>query len=74
MENTKAIQLELKYCERCGGLGTRPRGSDLIFCAACARVLAGLAPNSNLTTHVLHRDYAQEPQRQRGLGTESGGA
>jgi hypothetical protein len=27
-----AIQLELKYCERCSGLWLRPKGSDLVFC------------------------------------------
>lgn len=37
-----AIQLELKYCERCGGLWLRPKNSELAFCAACARVMAGL--------------------------------
>jgi len=41
-----SIQLELKYCERCGGLWLRPTESDLIFCAACAVVMAGLAPNT----------------------------
>lgn len=35
-----SIQLELKYCERCGGLWLRPGGSDLIFCRRCARNLA----------------------------------
>lgn len=39
-----AIQLELKYCERCGGLWLRPKGSDLIFCAGCAKTMAGLVP------------------------------
>lgn len=38
-----AIQLELKYCERCGGLWLRPQGSELVFCASCARAMAGLA-------------------------------
>ena len=48
MEGLEAnsIQLELKYCERCGGLWLRPKGSELVFCASCARVIAGLAPNS----------------------------
>jgi hypothetical protein len=32
-----AIQLELKYCERCGALWLRPKSSDLIFCAACVK-------------------------------------
>ena len=35
-----SIQLELKYCERCGGLWLRPGGSDLVFCGRCARNLA----------------------------------
>ena len=39
-----AMKLELKYCERCGGLWLRPEGSDLILCAGCARVMAGLVP------------------------------
>jgi Zn-finger nucleic acid-binding protein len=38
---SSVILLELKYCERCGGLWLRPRGSNLIYCAACARALDG---------------------------------
>jgi len=41
-----SIQLELKYCERCGALWLQPQGSDLVFCGFCALVMAGLAPNS----------------------------
>jgi len=40
-----AIQLELKYCERCGGLGLRPKGSDLVLCTGCARATAGIFAN-----------------------------
>jgi len=29
------VQLELKYCERCGGLWVRPRGAQTVYCAAC---------------------------------------
>jgi hypothetical protein len=43
LENA-GVQLELKYCERCGGLWLRPVGSDLIFCSACAKAMAGIAP------------------------------
>lgn len=43
-----SIQLELKYCERCGGLWLRPKGSDLLFCAGCARAMAGLVPGLSL--------------------------
>ena len=30
------IQLELKYCERCGGLFLRQLGIGEVYCAACA--------------------------------------
>lgn len=36
-----AIQLELKYCERCGGLWLRPKGSGLVLCSGCTRVMTG---------------------------------
>lgn len=29
------IRLELKYCERCGGLWMRTRGSHDVYCALC---------------------------------------
>lgn len=33
------IRLELKYCERCGGLWLRLIGSDAVFCGSCSRDL-----------------------------------
>jgi hypothetical protein len=41
-----SIQLELKYCERCGALWLRPKGSELVFCAPCTLAMAGLAPRA----------------------------
>ncbi len=42
------VAMELKYCERCGGLHLRPRSEPGPYCAACARALelaeAVLAP------------------------------
>ena len=38
------IQVELKYCERCGGLWLRPRGTDGVHCASCHARLAAM-PN-----------------------------
>jgi Zn-finger nucleic acid-binding protein len=38
------IQVELKYCERCGGLWLRPQGADGVYCASC-RVLLAAMPN-----------------------------
>jgi hypothetical protein len=29
------IRLELKYCERCGGLWLREQGNERVYCAAC---------------------------------------
>ena len=43
------IQVELKYCERCGGLWLRPQGAGGVYCASChvslqARLNTGEAP------------------------------
>jgi len=38
------IQVELKYCERCGGLWLRPLGTDGVYCASC-RVRLSAMPN-----------------------------
>jgi hypothetical protein len=32
--------VELKYCERCGGLFLRPLGASVIHCGGCALYLA----------------------------------
>jgi hypothetical protein len=34
-EDPEVIQLELKYCERCGVLWLRLRGAQEIHCAPC---------------------------------------
>lgn len=39
------IQLELKYCERCGGLWLRLQGPNGVYCASC-RALLESRPNS----------------------------
>ena len=38
------IRVELKYCERCGGLWLRPQGTDGVYCASC-RVRLAAMPN-----------------------------
>ena len=55
-----AIRLELKYCERCGGLWLRPAGSDLIFCGACAKAMAGLVPEWRRRARAGHFTQADE--------------
>ncbi len=38
------IHVELKYCERCGGLWLRPQGSDGVYCVGCRAHLEAM-PN-----------------------------
>ena len=38
------VGLELKYCEQCGGLWLRRRGSDECYCSACASCLEDIPP------------------------------
>jgi uncharacterized Zn finger protein (UPF0148 family) len=36
------IQLDLKYCERCGGLWLRRKGDNGVYCAGCYAHFAAL--------------------------------
>jgi len=40
----RSVGLELKYCEQCGGLWLRRRGSQECYCAGCARFLEEIPP------------------------------
>ena len=42
MMEIEIIEVELKYCERCGGLWLRPCGSTRVFCATCVPKMAAL--------------------------------
>jgi len=46
----KVIQLELKYCERCGGLWLRRKGADKTYCAKCAEETAEFPLRRRLST------------------------
>jgi Zn-finger nucleic acid-binding protein len=37
---TGEVPVELKYCERCGGLWLRPQGEDVVYCRRCQEHLA----------------------------------
>ena len=39
IEDWEITRLELKYCERCGGLWLRQRGTGKVYCATCAAEL-----------------------------------
>jgi hypothetical protein len=46
--------VELKYCERCGGLFLRTPGEGAVYCAACAFRLAA-EPDFEKTIHSWPR-------------------
>ena len=41
-EELEVVQLELKYCERCGGLWMRTLGSQEVYCGACVAPISEL--------------------------------
>jgi hypothetical protein len=45
------LRLELKYCERCGGLWLRPVGGNQIYCTKCGRAMAELPPPTKKPAH-----------------------
>ena len=42
-ESTELVELELKYCERCGGLWLRECGVQTPYCTSCVTALADCA-------------------------------
>lgn len=61
------IQLELKYCERCGGLWLRPVATSPIYCSPCALAMSEMAQPKPVP-HVAPRE---RPRREsKGLAVE----
>lgn len=54
------MSLELKYCERCGGLWLRPTGSGQVYCIGCARQMAELPPPTYDARRVVEDELADE--------------
>ncbi len=36
----RIVRLELKYCERCGGLLLRKSGDSVVYCTSCAKAFS----------------------------------
>ena len=52
-------KLELKYCERCGGLWIRPQGSGHPYCAPCTvQIKNMLQPQARLRRRYRRRQEA----------------
>jgi len=43
MGRETTLKIELKYCERCGGLWLRQEGSRQVYCGGCAPEMATVA-------------------------------
>jgi hypothetical protein len=41
-ENKNEVRVELKYCERCGGLWLRECGTGGVYCGSCQLIVADL--------------------------------
>jgi Zn-finger nucleic acid-binding protein len=72
--NGGVIQLELKYCERCGGLWLRPRGSEVVFCNRCSRTTASLFPGQDETARFDRESAYQGKGDERAFWVEGGNA
>jgi ribosomal protein L37AE/L43A len=61
----EAVSVELKYCEHCGGLWLRERGTGVVYCPGCQPKVADLpAPKRKpervkmpVRPHALVEDY-----------------
>lgn len=64
------VKLELKYCERCGGLWLRQEGTAGAYCASCSRAVAELPPAKFPPARAVEPecgdDPASEPPARRG--------
>ena len=53
-ENEKMeVRVELKYCERCGSLGTRECGAGVVYCDHCLLQVAELPPPKKETGRLV---------------------
>ena len=62
-ERLEFVYLELKYCERCGGLWLRQRGEPQVYCETCSQQWSEVASaNSDAGTSYarLKRSVASD--------------
>jgi Zn-finger nucleic acid-binding protein len=52
------IQVELKYCERCGGLWLRPRGTNGVHCVSCRALLESRPNPREVPPRIVRRHKA----------------
>jgi hypothetical protein len=57
---TGEVPVELKYCERCGGLWLRPPGADVVYCRGCQEHLAAWPRTSERPALAPRRPQAED--------------
>jgi ribosomal protein L37AE/L43A len=66
-DDEREVRLELKYCERCGGLWVRECGAGVVYCANCQAKVADLpAPkkkSGRITLPVGQRTLVEDYDR-----------
>ncbi len=60
-DGREVVELELKYCERCGGLWLRRKGGDEVYCGRCLPKMA---------EYPARRKRKSEPRLPVGEGVE----
>jgi len=58
----EVIQIELKYCERCGGLWLRPQGTNGVYCGSCRVCLAAMPDPGEAPPRKTRRRKARLPK------------
>lgn len=65
--------LELKYCEQCGGLWLRRRGSRECYCRACAHFLEQMPARRRDNRRHGGSGPLRRRLRRQGHGAQAGG-
>jgi len=71
MIKNEGIQLDLKYCERCGGLWLRPYGTDGVYCAACSAYFAERPKVMDMPARKPRRRRERKATEEREMGSLS---
>lgn len=66
------MAVELKYCERCGGLFLRAPGQSLVHCGACRAQLAERAAAARTIPGWKGQPGARKKKKARRLGEVQG--
>lgn len=61
---TGEVPVELKYCERCGGLWLRPQGADVVYCRGCQEHMAAWPRAGERPAPAPRGRREQRPQQQ----------